>query len=204
MFPTGPIALSRGARLARAAVLLLVAACPGALAADAPSGGPPAPAGAARSDAEAVLAVLDAEALFGRGGSALAAEARVVVDRLADRLDALERVLSVRVIGHADNVGDAADNLALSTRRAESIAAAFRARWPGVHTLALGAGETEPVADNATEAGRARNRRAEIQVIGIGRPEALEAFALDAAAPIDVRLSPGGASDSPPAPPTAD
>ena len=132
------------------------------------------PGAGATPDPEAVLTVLDARAQFGRGGAALAADARIVVERLARRLDVLERVLSVRVIGHADNVGDEADNLALSERRAHSVADAFRERWPDVHTLAVGAGESSPIADNATERGRSLNRRVEIQVIGIARAEGAE------------------------------
>ena len=134
----------------------------------APALAPPDAVAGSEPDPQAVLTVLDASAQFGRGGAALAAEARVVVERLAERLAALERVLSVRVIGHADSVGEEADNLALSERRARSVANAFRERWPDVHTLAVGAGESAPIADNATESGRALNRRVEIQVIGIG------------------------------------
>ena len=188
------------ARRARAAALGAAAACASAIVSGAD--GPPA-SGAARPGAVAsasetapadgvTLAVLDAEARFGRGGSALPAEARVIVERLAGRLAALERVLSVRVIGHADNVGEAADNLALSRRRAESVAVAFRERWPGVHTLAVGAGEAHPVASNDTEAGRARNRRVEIQVIGLGRPDDFDpaSASIDASAPgTDARSS---------------
>ena len=124
---------------------------------------------------DAILAVLDATARFGRGGAALPAESRAAVARLARRLAALERVLSVRVIGHADNVGTEEDNRVLSERRARHVAELFRERWPAVHALAVGAGESAPVADNATAAGRAANRRVEIQVIGIGRPEAYAA-----------------------------
>ena len=124
---------------------------------------------------DAILAVLDATARFGRGGAALPAESRVAVERLARRLAALERVLSVRVIGHADNVGSEEDNRVLSERRARHVAELLRERWPAAHALAVGAGESAPVADNATAAGRAANRRVEIQVIGIGRPEAYAA-----------------------------
>ena len=142
-----------------------------------------APAAAAGADAsgeggpDAILAVLDATARFGRGGAALPTESRVAVERLARRLAALERVLSVRVIGHADNVGTEEDNRVLSERRALHVADLFRERWPAVHALAVGAGESTPIADNATAAGRAENRRVEIQVIGIGRPEAYAADA---------------------------
>ena len=146
---------------------------------EAPSGAPSTSATGADASGEAgpdaILAVLDATARFGRGGAALPAESRAAVERLARRLAALERVLSVRVIGHADNVGTEEDNRVLSERRARHVAELFRERWPAVHALAVGAGESAPVADNATAAGRAANRRVEIQVIGIGRPEAYAA-----------------------------
>jgi OOP family OmpA-OmpF porin len=68
--------------------------------------------------------------------------------------------LKLEIGGHADATGDDADNLVLSQRRAMAVLLEFMDR--GVRTDAMtatGHGETRPIADNATEAGRAQNRR---------------------------------------------
>jgi len=70
---------------------------------------------------------------------------------------------TVEVIGHTDNVGDAAYNQDLSQRRANSVAAVLRANGVRAGRLvAYGRGEDQPVASNLSEAGRAQNRRVEI------------------------------------------
>lgn len=71
----------------------------------------------------------------------------------------------VNVIGHADSVGDAGYNQQLSERRASAVAADLINR--GVlrdRLYVAGMGETRPVADNSTDAGRAANRRVEITI----------------------------------------
>jgi len=70
--------------------------------------------------------------------------------------------LELMVEGHTDNQGNATANLVLSERRATSVA------WLTAHGViagrlsAKGFGQTEPVADNSTEDGRAKNRRVEL------------------------------------------
>lgn len=74
---------------------------------------------------------------------------------------------SVEIAGHTDNRGDAEVNLHLSQRRAE-VVAKHLARH-GVDPLRLrpkGYGESQPVADNSTDAGRKLNRRIEFRVLG--------------------------------------
>jgi OOP family OmpA-OmpF porin len=66
----------------------------------------------------------------------------------------------LRVEGHTDNVGDKAANLKLSQARAAAVAAWLTSKGIDAARLsAAGLGDTQPVADNANEAGRARNRR---------------------------------------------
>jgi OmpA-OmpF porin, OOP family len=71
--------------------------------------------------------------------------------------------LKVSVEGHTDNVGSAAANQALSEKRAQAVVA-----WLSSHGVAAarlkakGWGQTKPVEDNATDAGRAKNRRVEL------------------------------------------
>jgi outer membrane protein OmpA-like peptidoglycan-associated protein len=69
------------------------------------------------------------------------------------------------IVGHTDNVGDAAYNQRLSERRSAS-AATYLATQGVVRTrlAASGKGETEPVATNDTDAGRQQNRRVEVAI----------------------------------------
>jgi OOP family OmpA-OmpF porin len=66
----------------------------------------------------------------------------------------------LRLEGHTDNVGDKAANLKLSNARAAAVAAWLTANGIDAARVSVaGLGDTQPVADNATEDGRARNRR---------------------------------------------
>jgi len=71
--------------------------------------------------------------------------------------------LKLKVEGHTDNSGDAARNRELSRRRAESVVRAVTGQGiDGARLQAAGQGADKPLADNATEEGRARNRRVEL------------------------------------------
>ncbi|SEQ52734.1 Outer membrane protein OmpA [Devosia sp. YR412] len=72
---------------------------------------------------------------------------------------------SVNVYGHTDNVGGASYNLSLSQRRAVSVATILANQGINQQRFYIeGKGDTSPIASNATEAGRAQNRRVEIQL----------------------------------------
>ena len=72
---------------------------------------------------------------------------------------------TIIVTGHTDNTGSAAYNQTLSERRAAAVSAELMANGvPGGRIVARGAGLTQPVASNATPAGRAQNRRVEIVI----------------------------------------
>ena len=74
----------------------------------------------------------------------------------------------VDVNGHTDSVGDDRYNFQLSERRAMSVASYLTAQGNDQRRFSgLGFGETQPIASNATEAGRAQNRRVEIQLVPI-------------------------------------
>ena len=75
----------------------------------------------------------------------------------------------VHIAGHTDDVGDAAFNMRLSKRRAESLKQYLMHSWniASDRILVAAHGETAPVADNATPQGRAENRRA---CLSIGPP----------------------------------
>jgi OOP family OmpA-OmpF porin len=74
--------------------------------------------------------------------------------------------LRIRIVGHTDNTGNQAANLSLSRARAQAVADALTAlassTFPKERLEVQGLGDSSPVADNATEAGRAKNRRVEI------------------------------------------
>ena len=67
------------------------------------------------------------------------------------------------MVGHTDSTGNPNYNLTLSQKRAQSVASYLTDRGVARNRLsAEGRGQNQPVADNATEAGRAQNRRVEI------------------------------------------
>ncbi|WP_238978822.1 OmpA family protein [Novilysobacter arseniciresistens] len=75
--------------------------------------------------------------------------------------------LKLSVNGHTDNTGDAARNRELSEARAASVVAALTAQGIDASRLrAQGLGQDQPVADNGTEDGKAKNRRVELVKLG--------------------------------------
>ena len=101
---------------------------------------------------------------FDPNGFAVKARLRVLLDALAATLADAPRA-RLGIVGHSDSTGSAALNKSLSLERAQSVRDYLVAR--GVSPLRIetfGRGDREPIADNASEAGRARNRRVEIQV----------------------------------------
>ena len=71
----------------------------------------------------------------------------------------------VNIVGHTDSTGSQQLNQSLSQRRAQSVANYLTANGvPGQRISAYGAGPNQPIASNATDAGRAQNRRVEINL----------------------------------------
>ena len=100
---------------------------------------------------------------FDTNKSVLKSESVDTVAQIA-KLLAAHPELALDVVGHTDNVGDAAANLRLSQRRADAVVNAL-VEDHGIaeaRLTARGEGLALPVADNATEAGRAKNRRVEL------------------------------------------
>lgn len=107
--------------------------------------------------------VFDSAVLFGFDEDELAAEAQAVLDGFAQTI-AEQPFSGLRVEGHTDSVGSADYNADLSLRRAEAVRR-YLETLPTLESLPIttrGAGLSEPVANNDTEEGRARNRRVEI------------------------------------------
>ena len=90
------------------------------------------------------------------------ADGQGVIDEIATALRNTP-ALKVGIEGHTDNVGAAAPNLKLSEARAQAVMAALVAKGIAAARLsAAGFGQTRPIADNAAEDGRAKNRRVEL------------------------------------------
>ncbi|PXW23581.1 OmpA family protein [Paraburkholderia caballeronis] len=85
-----------------------------------------------------------------------------VLDQVAQTLQQNPEVIA-QVVGHTDSTGQPAYNQTLSVNRAQSVVNYLAQRGVASQRLsAEGRGDTQPVADNSTEAGRAQNRRVEI------------------------------------------
>ncbi|MBK6864479.1 MAG: OmpA family protein [Ideonella sp.] len=99
---------------------------------------------------------------FDFDSATLRPESDLLLDALASGLKAAP-ASAIVVIGHTSSEGADAYNEQLSQRRAEAVVAALVARGiPRAGLSAQGLGEKQPIADNATEAGRSLNRRVEI------------------------------------------
>ena len=87
---------------------------------------------------------------------------RPILDQFAQGLGQ-QPSMEVRIVGHTDNTGSDAVNNPLSVNRAQSARDYLVSRGVSSSRISIdGRGSREPIADNATEAGRARNRRIDI------------------------------------------
>lgn len=105
--------------------------------------------------------------VFASGGTRLNPDLQPLVDQIASALEQFEG--SVVVEGHSDNIpirsGRFASNIALSQARAESVARQIAASLSDpARVSAQGKGSLEPIADNSSASGRARNRRVEVSL----------------------------------------
>lgn len=100
--------------------------------------------------------------LFDTGKATLKPESESAVAEIAKMLKG-ETGLKVYVVGHTDTVGSVDANVALSQARAEAVVQALvRGGIAAARLKSFGNGPFAPVASNATDAGRARNRRVEL------------------------------------------
>ena len=109
---------------------------------------------------------LDAQLLFDTNKYELKPAAEQSIKNVAQIIATYPGCL-VRIEGHTDNVGSDEANLKLSESRARSVKDALvKASVPAnTRFEVIGYGETRPVADNNTEAGRAKNRRVELLIV---------------------------------------
>lgn len=100
--------------------------------------------------------------LFDSDAATIRAESRAVLDEMVTLL-AAEPTWKLLIEGHTDAQGDEAHNQRLSEARAHAVRDALVGRGVTAARLrAVGLGESRPVGDNATEVGRAQNRRVEL------------------------------------------
>jgi len=107
---------------------------------------------------------LKADAHFDFDKSDLKAGDKKELDDTAAKMKNL-KVDSISVIGHTDNVGTDAYNQKLSERRADAVKNYLVGKGVSAGTIQTqGKGESQPVADNKTADGRAKNRRVDVEI----------------------------------------
>lgn len=149
--------------------------CDGAIVAPAPAAAAPAaapapaaaaPAPAAPAPAVATKVTYAADAFFDFDKSVLKPEGKAKLDDLVSKVKDINLEVIIAV-GHTDSVGSDAYNQKLSVRRSEAVKAYLVSKGIEKNRVYTeGKGEKQPVADNKTAEGRAKNRRVEIEVVG--------------------------------------
>ena len=102
---------------------------------------------------------------FPSNSSILGAESKAVLDKIASSILANAAIKQIAITGYSDDRGAADYNKALSERRAKSVAAYLISKGLDANKVSSrGMGEANPIASNATAAGRRDNRRVEIDL----------------------------------------
>jgi OOP family OmpA-OmpF porin len=124
----------------------------------------PAPAPAPAPISEKVTFAADTTFDFDK--AVLKPDGKAKLDDLASKLQGMNLEVIIAV-GHTDSVGNDAYNQRLSVRRAEAVKAYLVSKGIEANRVYTeGKGEKQPVADNKSAAGRAQNRRVEVEVVG--------------------------------------
>lgn len=126
----------------------------------------PAPVVAPKPVATTEKVTFAADAFFDFDKSVLKAEGKAKLDDLVGKMGGINLEVIIAV-GHTDSVGTDAYNQKLSVRRSEAVKAYLVSKGVEKNRVYTeGKGEKQPVADNKTSEGRAKNRRVEIEVVG--------------------------------------
>lgn len=155
-------------------------AAPGCDGAIVPTAAPAAPAPVTAAPAPAVVApapavvappaatkvTYAADAFFDFDKSVIKPEGKAKLDDLVSKIQGINLEVIIAV-GHTDSVGSDSYNQRLSVRRSEAVKAYLVTKGIEKNRVYTeGKGEKQPVADNKTAEGRAKNRRVEIEVVG--------------------------------------
>ncbi len=142
---------------------VVVAPAPAAATPAAPA---PAPAPAPAAGAAATKVTYAADAFFASNSAVLKAAGKAKLDDLVSKVQGINLEVIVAV-GHTDSKGTDASNQKLSVRRAEAVKAYLVSKGIEKNRVYTeGKGSKQPVADNKTAEGRAKNNRVEIEVVG--------------------------------------
>ncbi len=107
-----------------------------------------------------------ADAFYDTGKSVLKTDAKAKLDDLVAKTAGINLEVIIAV-GHTDSDGSDAYNQRLSVARAESVKTYLVGKGVEANRVYTeGKGESQPVADNKTREGKAKNRRVEIEVVG--------------------------------------
>jgi OmpA-OmpF porin, OOP family len=101
---------------------------------------------------------------FDSGKSTLRSDSYKELNELAEYMS-LKKDLVIEIAGHTDNVGAAEANQTLSEERAKAVKQYLEKRIAPERIIAQGYGDTQPVADNSTSAGKQKNRRTEVRIV---------------------------------------
>jgi OOP family OmpA-OmpF porin len=126
----------------------------------------PAPAAAKPPPPAATKVTYAADAFFDFDKAVLKPEGKAKLDDLIGKVKGINLEVIIAV-GHTDSVGSDAYNQKLSVHRSEAVKAYLVSKGIEKNRVYTeGKGEKQPVADNKTKEGRAKNRRVEIEVVG--------------------------------------
>jgi OOP family OmpA-OmpF porin len=128
-----------------------------------PAPPPPPPAPPVATSEKVTFA---ADAFFDFDKSVLKPEGKAKLDDLVSKISGINLEVIIAV-GHTDSIGSDAYNQKLSVRRAEAVKAYLVSKGIEKNRVYTeGKGKRQPIADNRTAEGRAKNRRVEIEVVG--------------------------------------
>jgi outer membrane protein OmpA-like peptidoglycan-associated protein len=117
------------------------------------------------NDGQAIKVTFESGILFATNSSTLSPASQDALSKFATSLQNNPDT-DVKIYGHTDSTGSDAINNPLSQRRAESVMSFLQQRGvSGARMVSQGVGSTQPVADNATRAGQAQNRRVEVFIL---------------------------------------
>jgi peptidoglycan-associated lipoprotein len=113
------------------------------------------------------VTLTDEAVKFGFNRSDLSAEAKAALDAFASKVASENKNVYVEIQGHTDNIGSPEYNLTLGQARAETVMRylAMQHSFPLHRMNVISYGSAKSIADNATKAGRANNRRVGLVVL---------------------------------------